>query len=52
METTMISWNVPNIVSVWLMAAMGFLIVGIAAQLLLNMGGGSGTDQSPSAGGY
>lgn len=35
MERTIISWNVPNIITIWLMAAIGFLVVGIGSQFLL-----------------
>lgn len=45
MDRSLITWNVPNIVSVWLMAAVGFLVVGIAAQFLMGKSGQSdGTD--------
>lgn len=35
MERAMIAWNVPNIITIWLMAAIGFLVVGVISQLLL-----------------
>jgi hypothetical protein len=31
METT-ISWNATNMVTIWLMAAIGFAVIGFAAQ--------------------
>jgi len=43
LDRTLISWNVPNIVTVWLMAAVGFLAFGLVWQLVRqNTGGGSG----------
>lgn len=40
MEKTLISWNVPNIISVWLMAAVGFLVVGLVYQVVRQKTGG------------
>jgi hypothetical protein len=34
MERTMISWNFPNWISVMLMAAAGYAVLGLLAQLL------------------
>lgn len=34
MERTMISWNFPNWISVMLMAAAGYAVLGLVAQLL------------------
>lgn len=41
MERTVLTWNVPNIVSVWLMAATGFLVAGLLWQLFIKANGGS-----------
>jgi len=49
MDRSLITWNVPNIVSVWLMAAVGFLVVGIGAQLLMGKFGAQ--DQGTETGG-
>jgi len=47
MDRTLISWNIPNIITIWLMAAIGFLIVGLLAQLAMKaMGGGSNQSQA------
>lgn len=50
MERTLISWNVPNIVTIWLMAAIGFLVVGLAAQLFLKWTGSNDGVQANGAG--
>jgi hypothetical protein len=42
MERTLLSWSIPNIVSVWLMAAVGFLAAGIIWQLIQRATGGAG----------
>ncbi len=34
MERTMISWNLPNWITVVLMAAAGYAVLGLLAQLL------------------
>jgi hypothetical protein len=34
MERTLISWNLPNWITIVLMAAFGYALVGIGAQLL------------------
>ena len=30
MDRTLISWNVPNVITIWLMLAIGFLLVAVA----------------------
>lgn len=51
MDKTLIAWNVPNIVTIWLMAAVGFLIAGIGAQIIMNgMSGGSLMGDNPPPG--
>jgi hypothetical protein len=40
MERTLLSWSIPNIISVWLMAAVGFLAAGIVWQLVQRAQGG------------
>lgn len=49
MERTMISWNLPNWITIVLMAALGYLVFGLAAQLVLNQfGGGGGSATIPN----
>lgn len=48
MERTLISWNVPNWITVMLMAAAGYLVLALAAQVFLQ-GGGSGPPVGPSS---
>lgn len=51
MDKTLISWSVPNMITIWLMLAIGFLIFTFAAQVGMKFVGGS----APSAnndGGY
>lgn len=57
MDRTLITWSVPNIVSIWLMAAVGFLVAGLIAQLIIKYtGGGAQTSEGSPApagtGGY
>jgi len=40
MERNLISWNLPNLITVPLMAFIAFLIVGLAYQLFLGVSGG------------
>lgn len=54
MDKTLISWTVPNMVTIWLMLAIGFLVLSLVAQLGMNFLGG-GTQPSAAAnnaGGY
>jgi len=41
MERTMISWNLPNWITVMLMAAAGYAVLGAVAQLLKRNGAGT-----------
>lgn len=38
MERTLISWNVPNLITVPLMAFAGFLLLGVVWQLVIRSG--------------
>jgi hypothetical protein len=40
MDETIISWNVPNWITIVLMAFLGFAVVGFATKLLLKAKGG------------
>lgn len=42
MERTIIAWNLPNMITIPLMAAVGFLIAGIVWQLAKNVTGKGG----------
>jgi hypothetical protein len=53
MERTLISWNVPNMVTVPLMAFVGFLILAVIVQLGLKIkGSNSAGNEASTAGGY
>lgn len=55
MDRTLISWNVPNLITIPLMAFVAFLVAGLLWQLVQKsvpgLGGGGNTDAS-TAGGY
>lgn len=40
MDRTMISFNLPNIVSVTIMAAIGYTLLAVISQVMLNRSGG------------
>ena len=46
MERTLIAWNLPNWITILLMAAVGYLVLGVGASLvtgqLAKSGGGGG----------
>jgi hypothetical protein len=52
MERTMISWNLPNWITVVLMAAAGYAVLGAVRQVMLHSGGGMPSGPAPSLGGY
>ena len=43
MERTLIAWNVPNMITVPLMAAVGFLLLGLISQLVISQFGNRAT---------
>lgn len=47
----MISWNLPNWITVMLMAAAGYAVLGAVRQVMIKSGGKAATPQS-SMGGY
>lgn len=52
MERTMITWNLPNWITIFLMAAAGYAALGVIRQVMIrNTGSGSMTAPS-SLGGY
>jgi len=53
MDKTLISWSVPNMITIWLMLAIGFLIFTFAAQFGMKaLGGSSGGSDQAQGGGY
>lgn len=38
---TVLSWDVPNLISVWLMVALLWVVMGIASHLLFRKGNGA-----------
>lgn len=47
MERTLISWNLPNWITVMLMAALGYAVMALAAQFLFK----GGTSEAAGSGG-
>lgn len=43
MERTMISWNLPNWITIVIMAALGYAVLGATAQLIHRRQSGDGT---------
>lgn len=54
MDRTLISWNVPNLVTVALMAFIGFLVLGTVYQVAMKAATGSGgsNNTANTAGGF
>jgi hypothetical protein len=48
MDRTLIAWNVPNMVTVPLMAFLGFLLLGLVWQLVSRIGKGGASNQDGS----
>ena len=42
MERTLISWNLPNWITVVVMAALGYAALGVVAQVIQRRGGAAG----------
>ena len=51
MERTMISWNLPNWITIVLMAAAGYAVLGVVRQVMMQAGGAGGAAPS-GLGGY
>ena len=49
-ERVMLSWNIPNWITVILMVAFGYLLVSLAMQLVRGRGSRAGSDAPPGAG--
>ncbi len=45
MERTLLSWSVPNMITIWLMFLIGFLLLGLASQFWKKQSG-----SAPAAG--
>lgn len=53
MERTLISWNIPNLITIPLMAFIAFLVVGLIYQLAMKaVGKSGGNDTASTDGGY
>ena len=52
MERTLIAWNVPNMITIPLMAAVGFLAVAVVWQLVLKVQGSQSDAPASTAAGY
>lgn len=50
MERNIISWNLPNLITVPLMAAIAFLVVSVAWQLISKGVAGAKSANAPDAG--
>lgn len=51
MEGTLISWNVPNLITIWLMLFIGLFLLAVAGQFYVKRSS-SGTQTANNAGGY
>lgn len=52
MERTLISWNLPNWISVILMAAAGYFLLGLIAQVFKQGGVGAASGAAQTTAGY
>lgn len=50
MEKTLISWSVPNMITIWLMLFLGFAVLSICIQLGMKFTGGNAP--ANNSGGY
>lgn len=50
MERTLISWNLPNWITIVLMATAGYLLFGLASQFIIGASGN--TTAANNSGGY
>jgi hypothetical protein len=46
MDRTLIAWNVPNLITIPLMAFLAFLVVGVVYQFAMRAKGGSQTSST------
>ncbi len=52
MDKALISWSVPNMITIWLMLAIGFLVFTFAAQFGMKALGGDSSAPADQGGGY
>lgn len=52
MDRTLISWSVPNMITIWLMFFIGFLALGLASQLITKRAGSSNVGPADNSTGY
>ena len=53
MDRTLISWNVPNVITIWLMLAIGFLLIALVGNYAAAwIGGKQGDGNGTASGGY
>jgi hypothetical protein len=52
MEKTIISWSVPNLITIWLMLFAGLFALTLVSQLVLKRAGGGQIDPGNNAGNY
>jgi hypothetical protein len=50
-EKTIISWNVPNVITIWLMLFLGLILFAAGSQAAMSFLGGK-SKQSETSGGY
>lgn len=50
MEKTLISWSVPNMITIWLMLAIGFLVLSLGVQFAMKFT--TGNAPANNSGGY
>lgn len=51
-QSNLISWSIPNLITINLMAFLGFLAVALIAQLLSKRGGTAANAPADNSGGY
>lgn len=52
MDRTLISWSVPNMITIWLMFFIGFLALGLVTQLVSKRGSSSNVGPADNSTGY
>jgi len=52
MERTLITWSVPNMITIWLMLFIGFLALALVAQVGMRLSASKGSAPADNSGGY